>query len=332
MNRRLKKPAGQHPTQRSDRRALHKPVDYLDGDIYLDDLKIGDAGAGYRRNHKLTIVSQLFENSDTATLVPFEQTYTVLMAPPMGQPIDNCRHRLWSVRFYGCSLIRMGDGGAEKFMPIRRGTGCVGDTYNQVPTPIKGWIRTDDGMFRCFDILGDRTVEVYGTHITAGFLAPINSYDLYTLAPDGSEDVAIDGIVDQSAVGVTISPIVVNSTQVNDDCTRCVIVPSGAMGATAVAFPIPPGSHYATISTPFAGPFGRDGGGVAVGLIVDFSWVPPGTGVFVGEGPSANMPVSGELVPYGQTRRLNIPGTPFMRFQNPTDGDLSVCVTFTKEL
>lgn len=332
MNRRLKKPAARHPAQIHDPTSRPNAIDYRDDVEFLYDLEIGDAGAGYRRNRKMTLVSQLFANDDGAVLVPFNNTFTVMSAPPMGQLIDNCRHRFWSVRFYGCSLIRMGDEGNTKFDPIRRGTGCVAETYDQVGTPIKGWIRTDDGMFRCYDILGDRTVEVYSTHITAGFLAPENAYDLYSLAPDGSEDVATDGIVDQSEVGVTISPVVMNSTQVNDDCTRCINVPSGAIGATAVGFPIPPGSRYATISTPYAGPFGRDGAGVAVGLIVDFSWVPPGNGSFKGEGPSSNMPVSGELVPYGQTRRLNIPGTPFMRFQNPTNGDLPVCVTFSKEL
>lgn len=324
MNRRLKKSAGRHPAQIHEPSSRPNAIDYRDDVDFLYDLKIGDAGAGYRRNRKMTLVSQLFEFSDSATLVPFTNVFTVMQAPPSGQLIDNCRHRLWSVRFYGCSLIRMGDTGSEEFLPVRRGTGCGSEDYDQMPTPIKSWIRTDDGMFRCYDILGDRTVEVYGTHITAGFLAPENAYDLYALPPDGSQDVPSDGIVDQSEVGVTISPIVTNSTQVNDDCTRCIIVPSGAVAGIAVGFPIPPGSRFATISTPFAGPFGVDGGGLAIGLIVDFSWVPPGNGAFAGEGPSANMSVSGELVPFGQTRRLNIPGTPFMRFQNPTNGDLPV--------
>lgn len=326
MTRQLKKPAGRHPAQIYDPQARPNAIDYRDGVRYLDDLEIGDAGAGIRHNRKMTIVSQLFPNTaGIGSLAPFTQVFLVMQAPPTGQLLDNCRHRLWSVRFYGCSLIRMGEGGAEKFRPIRRGTGCQSLDIDQVPTPIKGWIRTDDGMFRCFDIIGDRTVEVYGTHITAGFLAPDNAYDLYALPPDGSDDPDTDGIVDQSEVGVTISPIVTNSTQVNDECTRCVSIPIGATGANAVVFPIPPGSRVATISTPYAA-------GDLAGLTVDFSYIPPTTTVYTGEGASSNIDVTGELVPLGQTRRLNIPNTPFMRFETTGDVPLDICVTFGKEL
>lgn len=330
-NRRLKKPGGGVELRREpvqiDRRGRSRPnaIDYRDEVCFLEDLRIGDAGAGYRRNQVLTIFSQLFDNVTDATLVDFTEPYTVLEAPPLGQELDNCRMKLWSVRFYGSSLIRMGDTGNELFSPIRGGgTGSISATIDQVPTPIKGWIRTDDGIFRCYDILGDRTVEVYGTHIVAGLLAPANSVLVYQLPPDGSEDPKFDGIVDQSTVGVTVHPIVTNSTQSNDECTRCVTVPVG-VGAASTVIPIPPGSRYATISTPYTA-------AALAGFEAYFSWIPPATTVFVGESPSSNMIITGELVALGQSRRLHIPGTPFMRFTNASAGPISVCVTFTKEL
>ena len=322
---------GRHPQEISDLRSRPNAVDYRDNVSFQEDLQIGDAGAGYRRHRTMSIFSKLFDGGLAAPPpIPFDKTYTVVMDPPLGRPLDYCRYYLYSVRFYGCSKIQMEDEGDTYFLPDRNSTcACESDTVDQVPTPLKGWIRTDDGMFRVFDILGDRTVEVYALHLTAGILAPANSYDVFTReredkAPAAGVEGAFNGVVDQSCVGVSITSIITTATQTNDQYTRCVSIPVGA-GPSSTIIPVNPGSRAVRISTPSAA-------AALVGFTAAFSWVPPSATLLGGDASAGNVDFTGEIIAQGQTRQLAIPGTPYLRFGNTSGNPIPICITFLKEL
>lgn len=326
MSRELKKTPGRRvPTQIEDPRSRPNALDYRDGVCYLEDLEIGDAGAGYRRNQVLVIFSQLFEPDDGVPMRPLNEAYTVLEAPPLGQQVDNCRMKFWSVRFYGCQVINMGENGLEKFSPIRGGNPCKSLDIDQIPMTIQGWIRTDDGMFRSFDVIGDRTVEVYGSQITAGFLAPEGSVLVYGLAPDGSDDPQFQGIVSQSWAGVTITPIINNSSQQNDEFTRCIQANPSTTGADGTYVIIPPGSRHVQVSIP-------NPPAVVADLVAAFTWIPQNGLAWPFEGSSSVVDFSAELVGSGQSKRLALPNAPFIRVENKGDSVVSLCFTFTKEL
>jgi len=303
------------PAQPYDPSRRRDPSRGVSDDVcFLEDLKIGDAGAGYRRLKRNIIFSRLFDNVDESTLNPFSRVYTVAQDPPPGGTYDNCRIKLFSVHFWGQSLIRMGDLGNDFFLPDRTGNGPVGP-LTQVPTPLKGYIKTDDGMWQIFDILGARTFQVYATHIDAGFLAPEASYDASALPLDGSLDTSFDGLVDQSYLGVSISQVVVNSTQVEDDYTRVVRFEDGG---PEILVPVPGGARSVCVSTDSVVP-----------VVMNFTWNPT-LAPFKG---FPDIPVGAEIIVGEQTPRMCIPGTPFIRLDVPTAASpLSIALTFAKEL
>lgn len=303
------------PAEPFDPSRSQNPAKVRDDACYLYDLEIGDAGAGIRRLKRNLIFSRLFDNVAGSTLNPFTKQYAVVQDPPMGMTYDNCRVKMFSVKFWGQSLIRMGDTGNDFFSPDRSTNG-PNEAFAQVPTPLKGYIRTDAGMWQIFDILGSRTFEVYATHVDAGFLAPESSYDASALLSDGSQDTAFDGLVDQSYLGVSISQVVVNSTQVEDDVTRTVILPPN----TRVVVPVLPGARSVCVS--------NGGFPVAGTLTGAFTWNPTTT-AFKG---FADIPFDA-LVSGIQTTRKCIPDTPFMVFENTSLAvPIQVYLTFSKEL
>lgn len=308
------------PAQPYDPSRRQNPSRGVSDDVcFLEDLEIGDAGAGYRMLKKNVIFSRLFDNVDEATLNPFTKAYAVAQDPPPGGTYDNCRIKMFSVHFWGTSLIRMGDVGNDFFFPDREGNALSAGPdgpLTQVPTPLKGYIKTDDGIWQIFDILGARTFQVYGTHIDAGFLAPDASYDASSLPLDGSSDTSFDGLVDQSDVGVSISRVVVNSTQVEDDYTRVVRIPFPP--ATEVLVPIPGGSRSVCVSTDTGDP-----------VVMNFTWNPT-LAAFKG---FPDIPVTAEILPAEQTPRMCIPGTPFIRLSVTGQASpVTVALTFAKEL
>jgi len=306
------------PAQPYDPSRRQNPARVSDGVCYLDDLEIGDAGAGFRMLKKNVIFSRLFDNVANATLNPFTKAYAVAQAPPAGGTYDDCRIKFFSVHFWGTSLIRSGSNGDDFFFPDREGNALSGGPdgpLTQVPTPLKGYIKTDDGIWQIFDILGARTFEVYGTHIDAGYLAPDASYDASALPLDGSQDTSYDGVVDQSCVGVSISQVVVNSTQVEDDYTRVVRIPDAV---TEVLVPVPGGARSVCVSSNVLG-----------AIAMNFTWNPNLT-AFKGQ---PDLPVTAEIITLEQTPRMCIPGTPFIRLGAPgAPGPVSVALTFAKEL
>lgn len=302
------------PAQPFDPNRSQNPAKVRDDACYLYDLEIGDAGAGYRRQKRNIIFSRLFDNVPSSTLNPFTKQYAVAQDPPMGGTYDNCRIKLFNVKFWGQSLIRMGDNGDDSFLPDRSTNGADA-AFTQVPSPLKGYIRTDAGMWQIFDILGSRTFEVYGTHVDAGYLAPEASYDASARLSDGSQDTAFDGIVDQSYVGVSISKVVVNSTQVEDDLSRNVRLDPG----DRLVVPVTPGARSVCIS--------NGGFPVAGTVTAEFSWNPTGLAFKGLDSLAAGVLVSGV-----QTSRLCIPGTPFMILENTGAVISQVALTFSKEL
>jgi hypothetical protein len=290
------------------------PAAVRDDACYLYDLEIGDSGAGWRRLRRRRIFSRLYDNVDEATLNPFTKSYAVVQDPPQTISYDDCRYKMFNVKFWGQSLIRLGDNGNTTYLPDRETNGPDRPT-TQVPSPLKGYIQTDDGMYYTFDILGRRSFEIYATHVDAGILAPEASYDASALLADGSQDVAYDGIVDQSYIGIAISTVVVNSTQREDESTRNVRIEDGA----TVLIPVIPGSRSICVSP------GALGAGA---VLVDFTWNPT---IIAWKGLS-DISVSAEIVSATQTKRLCIPGAPFIRLMNTTAAPVQVAVTFSSEL
>ena len=306
------------PAQPYDPSRRQNPSRGVSDDVcFLEDLEIGDAGAGYRMLKKNVIFSRLFDNVSNSTLNPFTKVYQVAQDPPPGGTYDNCRIKMFSVHFWGTSLIRLGDNGDDFFFPDREGNALSAGPdgpLTQVPTPLKGYIKTDDGIWQIFDILGARTFQVYGTHIDAGFLAPDASYDASSLPLDGSSDTSFDGLVDQSDVGVSISRVVVNSTQVEDDYTRVVRIPLGV----TVLVPVTGGARSVCVSTDSTFP-----------VSMDFTWNP----LLVAWKGLSDIPVSAEIVVSEQTPRMCIPGAPFIRLSIlGAAGPRTVALTFAKEL
>ena len=332
MNRRLKKPAVpavRHPDQIYRPESRPNANDYRDNVECLSDLPIGDAGAGYRRMETVTVFGQIAENVATASLAPLNDSWVVVEAPALGQLVDRCRMKLWSVRFAGTSLLRYADGGNAKFKPIRGGNTQKSLDLDQVATFMQGWIRTDDGEFRYYDILGDRTVETYGSHMVAGIIIPESFVDIYALKSDGSEDPELNGLTLQSSVSVTISPICVNSTQSGDEVTRCAVIGAGTTGTQATFIPVPAGARRMTVSV-------NATAAQAAGLTGEFTWVPPrqhGDGsLFVGDNANLNSEFTAQLVTPGQSPNFFIPNAPYVRFENTGGDDVPVCLTFTKEI
>ena len=306
---------GTPPAQPYDPNRSQNPARVSDGACYLDDLEVGDAGAGFRRMRRKTIFSRLFDNVAASTLNPMSKVYTVVQDPPRLAPIDDCRLQFFNVQFWGQSLIRLGNDGDELFLPDRNGNGPNGP-LTQVSTPLKGFIKTDEGMWHIFDVLGSRRFEVYATHVDAGFLAPEMSYDIGGRDPSGADDTTYDGIVDQSYLGVSISMVTTNSTQVSDDYTVVVRIPDAG---TPVLVPIPAGSKTVCITSTT----------IIVPVLVNFTWNP---NLIAWKGNS-DLPVTDEVIVNRQTRPLCIPGTPFMRIETQgAAGPVVVALTFSKEL
>jgi len=229
----------------------------------LIDLPPGDAGAGqsvYRRTH---IFARL--NASTAP-----------DAPVAGNPFDkaigmatyrssDCRPRFWHVSFFGIGVQRVANNVAlepltnneilsQQFDPI---TNNIAPTGRFVPaiSQLKGRIMAFDESGQRFydvDVLGNRSLDIYAWGVTAFILAPGNFYEgfpeqaAYEVNTQNgglpTPQTALEGLVEDTLMGVRIVPIVINSTQNTENRTITVVTPGGAGVVADTRVPIPPGT------------------------------------------------------------------------------------------
>lgn len=311
------------PAQHPERRQPNA-VQYRDPACYLYDLPIGDAGSGNVVRKNRFIYAQTIPNVADAQRFPNTRRYVLNTVPQLGTHPDMCRYQFYHVKFYGRTLYRNGGAGAVKPISINNfppstadsifGPQVAGDLDTFMgPTTFTGYIETDDGAFQCFDILGRREFDVYAQSINIGIYAPENSYDIFST--DEDEQVALDGLVEQSLIGATITPIVVNSSTHNDECTICVTVPNGSAKIT-----VPDGARFVSLTIPAAA------AGLVTPSFVEYSV--PGFEVAIYD------PTIAEIIPVpgGETGHLRIPDAPFIRLVNTGPDPFLICATFTEEL
>jgi hypothetical protein len=227
------------------------------------DLPPGDAGAGksvYRRTH---IFARL--NASTAP-----------DAPVAGNPFDkaigmatyrssDCRPRFWHISFFGIGVQRVANNVpldplsnneilSEQLDPV---TNNIAPTGRFVPaiSQMKGRIMAFDESGQRFydvDVLGNRSLDIYAWGVTAFILVPGNNYEG---VPEQSgyevntqnggiavPQTQLEGLVEDSLIGVRIVPIVINSTQNTENRTITVVTPGGAGVVAPTRVPIPPGT------------------------------------------------------------------------------------------
>jgi len=226
------------------------------------DLPPGDAGAGqsvYRRTHIFARLNASTAPDDPVAGNPFDKA--IGMATYRS---SDCRPRFWHISFFGIGVQRVANNVplspltnneilSQQLDPV---TNNVLPTGRFIPSisQMKGRIMVFDESVQRFydvDVLGNRSLDIYAWGVTAFILAPGNNYDgqpdqsAYEVnAQNGGTPIPqtqLEGLVEDSLIGVRIVPIVINSTQNTENRTITVVTPGGAdPGPTRV--PIPPGT------------------------------------------------------------------------------------------
>lgn len=229
----------------------------------LIDLPPGDAGAGksvYRRTH---IFARL--NASTAP-----------SAPVAGNPFDkaigmatyrssDCRPRFWHISFFGIGVQRVANNVpldplsnneilSQQLDPVDNNILPTGRFVPAI-SQMKGRIMAFDESGQRFydvDVLGNRSLDIYAWGVTAFILAPGNNYagvpeqSAYEVNTQNGGTVVpqtqLEGLVEDSLIGVRIMPIVINSTQNTENRTITVVTPGGAGVVDPTRVPIPPGT------------------------------------------------------------------------------------------
>lgn len=313
---------GGAPTATYERRQPNA-VQYRDDVCFLYDLPIGDAGSGNVVRKNRLIYAQSYDLSAGNKRAAYNKKYVLSTVPTLGFHPDMCRYQFYHVKFYGKSIIRNSQAPGGNTEPIgveefqSNGLWIEPDI---TPTSLQGYIETDDGMIEVFDILGRREFDVYAQSINVGILAPTVSYDIFDLGPNEKGEI-FSGIVEESLVGATVTPIVVNSGQQNDEVTRCATVPARvAPNDGKVAITVPPGARFAAVNIPAA---------ASGSVTAEFVHYAAGVEPTAGDMTLAEI----ALVYGGQTGKLSIPDAPFIEFTNTDETtDYFACVTFTEEL
>ncbi len=202
----------------------------------LIDRPLGDAGAGLPALR----TSQFFWQVHPAGAVlpnPILDPIVLVQARSYDRRI-----RLWHVGISGRDVVSDAGGGATpaSFTSITAGLqdGAL------AATAMKARIEIQDQSGRRFqdiDVLGNRMFEVYGWAVKVYAMISATGYEVSQVTPQNNA--VIGGIVSNSIFGASISPIVVNGTQVPDRVTRFVNV----LNNTAQLVPTPPGASTVQI-------------------------------------------------------------------------------------
>jgi hypothetical protein len=226
----------------------------------LIDLPPGDAGAGssvYRRGH---IFSRL-DNPATGIVAgnPFDKSIGFATYRS-----SDCRPRLWHVSFFGIAVQRVANLVplaplteseilSEQLDPVVTGAVAVTPRFVPAISQMKGRVMVFDESGQRFfdvDVLGNRSFDIYAWGVTAFVLMPGNFGDpdqtSYQVNPGSDGNLpqqSLAGIVEDSLIGIRIIPIVINSTQ--SDENRTIGIVTGNVAPTRV--PIPPGAKKVQI-------------------------------------------------------------------------------------
>ncbi len=242
-------------TQPLDRVAKNEALGFQVQPERLIDLPPGDAGAGksvYRRGH---IFSRL-DNPATGIVAgnPFDKSIGFATYRS-----SDCRPRFWHVSFFGIAVQRVANLVplqpltqseilSQQLDPIITGGAAVTPVFVPAISQMKGRVMVFDESGQRFfdvDVLGNRSFDIYAWGVTAFVLMPGNfdepDQTSYQVNPGSGGDLpqaSLGGIVEDALIGVRIVPIVINSTQ-NDE-NRTIGVVTGNVAPTRV--PIPPGA------------------------------------------------------------------------------------------
>lgn len=229
----------------------------------LIDLPPGDAGAGQSVYVRRQIFARL---DDPATLS--------VAGNPMDKAIDmatyvssDCRPRFWHVSFFGIAVQRVANAVpigpltesqilSEQLEPISEGAAGVANApvspdFIPAVTQLQARVMVFDESgqrFYDFDIMGNRSIDVYAWGVTVFILAPANvgaipeqaAYNVNRGSGGNLPQTALGGLVEDAIIGARIVPIVINSTQ-NTENRTITVVTDPAIDRTYV--PIPPGTR-----------------------------------------------------------------------------------------
>jgi hypothetical protein len=286
------------------------------------NLPVGDAGAGSRQKENDYIFSQLVENADDARRAPNVAEYPLMTVPPLKMIADRCRSQFYHVKFWGHSYLQNTSPSPPfpaSIKPTQKYPQEIVNDIDQTVTTLQGYIKVgDENSYMRFDIMGRREFDFYGVNFTIGILAPENSYSLWRTDP--SQWQSFDGLTDLSLVGAEVFPVIINSSQQNDELTLCLTVPAADPGTASLK--IPSGARFVTVNVD------RGVDVSATGLKASFSVYPDY------DKTQVYNPYVGDvlLVAGGQTLVQRIPNANSMIFENDTGEDQYVCCTFSQEL
>lgn len=223
----------------------------------LIDLPPGDAGAGqsmYRRTH----VYARLDDPATQTVAGNPMDKAIGMATYRS---SDCRPRFWHVSFFGIAVQRVLNAVfsgpltddqilSQQLKPTITGAVSSPDFVPAI-TQLQGRVMVFDESGQRFydvDIMGNRSMNFYAWGVTAFILAPANvgsvpeqaAYEVNRGTGGNIPQTQFAGLVEDAIIGVRIIPIVINSTQNEENRTITVITSNVAAGITRV--PIPPGT------------------------------------------------------------------------------------------
>lgn len=212
----------------------------------INDLEVGNAGAGVSSFRRAQFYSRIAGNPDNAD----EFVYDIPVPIATARSADT-RPRFFHVSFFGVSAIS-GDLAAPPGPPLSESQILTTAGVAPTSTVLKGRVQVyDESGSRFFDvnIHGTSSFSFYGWGVSTFILLPsLNG------VKQGSEvDVQnlsnlqlLPGVIENTLATGRIIPIFQNATQITDQITRTTVTPSGAVGGFS-SIPIPPGSRAVRI-------------------------------------------------------------------------------------
>lgn len=289
----------------------------------INDIAPGDAGAGpsqFRRAQFFTQVSG-FDTNPFASEIVYDNPRGIATARSM-----DTRPRFWHVSFFNQGVIRFSE---ANLLPLT--SQQINDETARAPSVAmtRGRVQVHDesgSRFFDVDILGTRSLQVYAFGVTVFILTPRYTdsngdvIDLgYEVDPQNLSNVPLRGTVEDSVCAARIIPSFQNATQIEDNVTRTVVVPSNGENFIEV----PPGARTVQLRTAFT-----PAADIAAGYIITFAvrdtYLPTPNVVSLGQ-------IS--LIPgTNQTEILQIPNAKYILFNSPPDSpEVAWIATFEVE-
>lgn len=259
-------PAGEgfDRTQPQGRIAKNQALGFQVQPSRIIDLPPGDAGAGKSMFRRTQVFARLDNPANN-----------VVAGNPMDRAIGISTHRssdgrprFWHVSFFGIAVQRVANAPttleplseseilSAQLEPVdNMAAGITTEEYVPAISQLKGRVLIQDesgGRYFDVDIMGNRSFDVYAWAVTTFILVPGNGgtdqggYEVLRVpTPPGATTnpaplQTLSGLVEDSIVAARVVPIVINSTQNEDQRTITIVTGDVANGLTRV--PIPPGA------------------------------------------------------------------------------------------